>query len=106
MNYYRKLLQQTQENHRNGPDNSYIVETSEPFTIARAALNQWRIQGGGVWGNCRPPNSCGAPLKWRPSDKNVPLFGAHRSRNEAKNTQSKLNNALHFVELQYLRDGL
>jgi len=63
MNYYRKLLQQTQENHRNGPDNSYIVETSEPFTIARAALNQWRIQGGGSLGQLPPPKQLRRPLK-------------------------------------------
>jgi len=43
---------------------------------------------------------------WRPSDKNAPLFDAYRSRNKGKNTESKLNNALHFVEIQYLRDGL
>jgi len=29
-----------QENHRNGRDGSDIVETSEPFTITRAALNR------------------------------------------------------------------
>jgi len=34
---------------------------------------------------------------WRPSDKNALLFGAYPSRNKGKNTQSKLNNALHLV---------
>jgi len=29
-----------QENHRNAQDDSYIVETCEPFTITRAALNR------------------------------------------------------------------
>jgi len=28
-----------QEDHRNGHDDSEIVETSEPFTITRAVLN-------------------------------------------------------------------
>jgi len=62
--------------------------------------------GGGSLGQLPPPNGCGAPFKWRPSDENAPLFGAYRSRNKGKNTESKLNNALHFVEIQYLRDGL
>ena len=39
------LLQQAiagriQENHRNGQDDSDIAEISEPFTIARAAINR------------------------------------------------------------------
>jgi len=38
---------------------------------------------GAVWDNF-PPNVCGAPLKWRPSDINAPLFGVYRSRNRAK----------------------
>jgi len=29
-----------QDNHTNGQDDSDIVETSEPFTIRRAALNR------------------------------------------------------------------
>jgi len=43
---------------------------------------QWRIQGA-VWGNF-PPNGCGTPFKWRPSNKNAPLFGAYRSKNKHK----------------------
>ena len=35
---------------------------------------------------------------WCPSDKNALLFGVYRSQN--KNNWWKLNNALHFVELQ------
>ena len=60
---------------------------------------------GAVWDNC-PPNSCGALLKWRPPNKNAPLFGAYRRRNKGENIQSKLNNELHFADLQYLLDGL
>jgi len=62
------------------------------------AQGQWRIQGE-QFGATSPPNSGGAHLKWRPCDENGPLFGAYRSRNEGKNTQSKLNNALHFGDL-------
>jgi len=62
-------------------------------------MKQWRIQGG-QFGATTPSNGCGVPLKWHPSDKNAPLFVAYRSRNKDKITQSKLNNALHFVELQ------
>ena len=61
---------------------------------------------GGQFGAIVPANGCGAALKWRPFDQNAPLFGAYRGRNKGKYTQSKLNNALHFVELQYVRDGL
>jgi len=47
------------------------------------------------------------PFQCRPFDENAPLFGAYRSsRNKGKSTQSQLKIALHFVELQYLRDGL
>jgi len=34
----------------------------------------------------RTPNGCGARLKWRPSDKNAPFFGAY---NEVE-TKAKL----------------
>jgi len=63
---------------------------------------QWRIQGGGqflISGNFHPQ-----PL-WRPSEKNAPLFGACQSKNKGKYIQCKLNNVLHFVENEYLRDG-
>jgi len=56
---------------------------------------------GGKFGTTSPPNGFGARSKWRNFDKNAPLFGAYRSRNKGKNTKSKLNNALHFVKLQY-----
>jgi len=59
-----------------------------------------------LFGATVPPNGCGAPLKLRLSDKNAPPCGAYRSRNKGKNIQSELNNALHFVKLQYLRDSL
>ena len=36
------------------------------------------------FGVTAPTNGCGFPLKWRPSDKNTPLFGAYRSKNEDK----------------------
>jgi len=37
-----------QENHRNGQDGSDIAETSEPFTITRAAMNR-RIISSAVY---------------------------------------------------------
>jgi len=40
--------------------------------------------GGGQFGATPPPNGCGVFLKWRPSDKNAPLFGAYRSKNKDK----------------------
>jgi len=49
--------------------------------------SQWRIQGGGSLGQLPPPNDCGTPLKWRPSDKNAPFFGAYRSKNKDKKYQ-------------------
>jgi len=68
-------------------------------------VEQWRIQGR-QFGAISPPNGCGAPLKWLPSDKNAPLLVPIEVKTKTKNTQSKLNNALHFVELRYFRDGL
>jgi len=60
----------------------------------------------GQFGTNAPQNGCGPPSKWRPSDEKASLFGVYRSRNKDKNTQSKVNNALHFIELQYVRDEL
>jgi len=39
-----------QENHRNGQDDSEIAETSEPFTITRAAMNR-HIISSAVYNN-------------------------------------------------------
>jgi len=60
----------------------------------------------GSLGQLPPLSGCGVPLKWRPSDKNAPFFVPVEVKTKTKNTQSKLNNALHFVELLYLSDGL
>jgi len=38
----------------------------------------------GHFGATVPPNGCGAPWKWLPSDENAPLFSAYRSRNRDK----------------------
>jgi len=67
-------------------------------------LDQWQIQRGSLW-QVLPETAVVPPLKWRPSDENAPLFGVYRSRNKRKNTQSKLNNALLSVQLQYLCNG-
>ena len=69
--------------------------------------NSGGSRGGAVCGYCTRPQTLWRPFKWRPFDANAPLFGAYRSsRNKGKSTQSQLKIALHFVELQYLRDGL
>jgi len=39
---------------------------------------------GRQFGATAPPNGCGVPLKWCPSDKNAPHFGAYRSKNKGK----------------------
>jgi len=43
-----------------------------------------------------PPTGCGTPL----------IKMCLLRRNKGKNTQSKLNNTLHFIELQHLCDRL
>jgi len=80
-------------------------------------LQQWRIQGGHL-GQLPPLTSveCGAPLTWRgiwgncpplnPLIKIRPILVPIEVETKTKNTQLKLINASHFLELWYLRDGL
>jgi len=52
-----------QENHRNGQDDDDIVETSEPFTITRAALNRQIISSRDYnWLKQGPANQPGSHL--------------------------------------------
>jgi len=47
------------------------------------------------------------PVEWRPFVINAPMLDAYRSRNrDLKYSYTRVNNALHFVELQDLRAGL
>jgi len=49
-----------QENHRNGQDDSDIVETSEPFTIKQAALSRHIISSASYnWLKQGPANQPG-----------------------------------------------
>ena len=62
--------------------------------------------GGAVWGNC-PPKWLLLPLKVAPQWYNMRLFSvAIEVKTKTKITQSKLHNALHFVELRFIHDGL
>jgi len=63
------------ENHRNGQDDSDIVENSEPFTITRAALNRHIISSADYnWLKLRPTNQPGGHIS-------ASLTGAEGSEN-------------------------
>jgi len=59
---------------------------------------------GEVWRNW-PPKCLQRSVEWCPCDINEPLFGAYLRRNTYKKCY-KLDNTLHFIELQDLRAGL
>jgi len=58
---------------------------SHVITVIRKLLSYILVtpvaDPGGSLGQLSPSNVCGAPLKWRPSDINAPLFGAYRDIN-------------------------
>jgi len=82
----------------------YFYLLTESYETMNQSINESQTWLGQLWQGQLPPKRLWRPLKWRPSDENALLFGAYRSKN--KNTQPYLSNALHFVELRYLRNGL
>ena len=81
-----------------GHNESLSMERSSSRSLCRSVAD--------AGGSSCPPQTAVAPLKMaiKFSDKIAPPSGVYRSRKNI--AQSKLNNALHFVELQYLREGL